>query len=86
MKTRFLILIGLAAILVGGFSYLSYIQYTHYKTWGNNEHYYVPVNGMEVICDVNLWQNPSNCNPVNEKGEVVEWPENFPHMGKNIQN
>jgi hypothetical protein len=82
MKIRFLILIGFSAVLVGGFLYLTYIQYTHYKTWANNEHYYEPVNGMEIVCDVNLWKNPSNCYPINEKGEIVEWPENIPHMGK----
>ncbi len=52
-----------------------------YETWGNNEMYYLPVNGMEVTCDMNLFQNPSNCNPINEKGEIVKWPENYGHMG-----
>ena len=82
MKTRFLILIGLSVVLVGGFLYLSYIQYAHYRTWANNEHYYAPVNGMKVVCDINLWQNPSNCHPVDENGKPVRWPENYPHVGK----
>jgi len=78
MKTRVLIII---VIFVGGFVGLSFLHLTLYKTWGNNEHYYIPVNGMEVVCDVNLWQNPSNCNPINEKGEIVKWPGNYGHMG-----
>jgi len=40
MKTRLLVIIGITIMLVGGFAYLSYIQYTHYETWGNNEHWY----------------------------------------------
>ncbi len=80
MKTKLTPLIILL-ILVVGFLLLSYVHYIFYKTWGNNEHYYLPVNGMEIICDVNLWQNPSNCNPVNEKGKIIKWPENYGHMG-----
>ena len=79
MKTRLLIIIG---ILVIGFVGLSFLNLMLYKTWANNEHYYVPFNGMEIICDVNLFQNPSNCHPINEKGEIVKWPENYPHLGK----
>ena len=62
MKTRLLIIIGiLSAIIIGGFAYLTYVQYTRYKTWGNNEHWYHHPDGHKVECEMRLFQSPGMC-------------------------
>lgn len=72
MKSRFLIIIGITIILVGGFAYLSYIKYTHYETWGNNEHWYNHPDGYNVECEIHLFQTPGQCNAIDENGIIVD--------------
>jgi len=60
MKTRFLIIIGISIIIF----LLAAVVYPtiNYKTWGNNEIYYMPFSvGTKVFCDEWLWQPPQNC-------------------------
>jgi len=72
MKTRLLMIIGITVILVGGFVYLSYIQYTHYETWANNEHWYYHPDGYTVECEIRLFQYPSPCKAIDEYGNIVD--------------
>lgn len=71
MKSRFLI-IGIIVILVGGFIYLFYMQYTHYETWGNNEHWYYHPDGYKVECEIRLFQSPGQCKAIDEYGNIVD--------------
>jgi len=71
MKTRLLIII-VFAILVVGFTFLTYHQYTHYKTWGNNEMWYYHSDGYTVECEVRLYQNPGECKAIDENGNIVD--------------
>ncbi len=81
MKTRYKFLITIGSIFLFLLVTAIILNIVLYKTWGNNEHFYLPINGMEVICDVNLFTNPSNCHPVNQDGKSVAWPEDASHMG-----
>ena len=69
MKIKLLIII---VILIVGFTFWSYIQYTHYETWGNNEHWYYHPDGYDVECEIRLFQSPSPCNAIDEHGNVVD--------------
>ncbi len=81
MKTRYKILIIVCSIFLFLLVTGIILNITLYKTWGNNEHFYVPINGMEVICDVNLFTQPSNCHPVDQDGKAAPWPKDASHMG-----
>ena len=72
MKTRLLIIIGIIVILIIGFTFWSYIKYTHYETWGNNEHWYYHPDGYNVECEIRLFQSPGLCNAIDEYGTVVD--------------
>jgi len=75
MKTKLLIIIGIitiTVILVVGFTFLTYFQYTHYKTVGNNEHWYYHPDGYDVECEVRLYQNPGECKAIDENGNIVD--------------
>jgi len=72
MKTRLLVIIVIAVILVSGFIYLSYIQYTHYKTWGNNELWYYHPDGYKVECEIRFFQSPGQCTAIDENGIIVD--------------
>ena len=69
MKTRLLMIV---VILIVGFTFWSYIQYTHYETWGNNEHWYYHPDGYDVECEIRLFQSPSPCNAIDENGIIVD--------------
>ncbi len=43
------------------FSLVLIANYVPYKTWGSNEHYYLPQDGFEVTCDYMPLQKPTNC-------------------------
>jgi hypothetical protein len=72
IRTKLLIIVGITVILVSGFIYLSYIQYTHYKTWGNNEMWHYHPDGYDVECEIRLFQSPGPCKVVDENGYVVD--------------
>ena len=72
MKTIFLIIVGIIVILISGFIYLSYIQYTHYETWGNNEMWYYHPDGYDVECELRIFQSPGQCRAIDENGIVVD--------------
>ena len=72
MKTRLLIFSIIVVILIIGFTFWSYIQYTHYETWGNNEHWYYHPDGYVVECEIRLFQSPGLCYAVDEYGTIVD--------------
>jgi len=59
-------------ILVGGFTFLTLFQYTHYETAGNNEHWYYHPDGYTVECEVRLYQIPGECWAIDENGNIVD--------------
>ena len=74
MKTRLLIILAIiSVIIVGGFSYFTYVQYTHYKTWANNEHWYHHPDGYDVECEIRLFQSPGICVAFNANGTIVDF-------------
>lgn len=64
MNKIILILIIFAIILAILFGLLLATNFILYKTWGNNEHFYLPQNGFKIECDINLLQKPTNCRPI----------------------
>ena len=73
MKTRLLIIIGIAVIFAVLFSYHEiYQQITHYKTWGNNEMWYYHSDGYDVECEMRLFQSPGPCKAIDENGITVD--------------
>lgn len=46
------------------FGLLLAANFTLYKTWGNNELSYFHKDGIEIECDINLLQSPTNCRPI----------------------
>jgi hypothetical protein len=65
-------IIVFSIILFSGFLYLSFIQYAHYETWGNNEHWYYHPDGYKVECEMRLFQTPGHCKAVDENEIIVD--------------
>jgi len=72
-------LILIPIILAILFGLLLAANFVLYKTWGNNENYYASSDGIEIECDLNLLQKPTNCRPIfpdngfpnSEKGSIT---------------
>lgn len=64
MRKLILIPIIIAIIITVLFCILLTANFVLYKTWGNNENYYVTSGGLEIECDINLLRPPTNCRPI----------------------
>lgn len=63
MNKSTIVIIGV--IILIGFSLLVAANLILYKTWGGNEWEYVPMyDGVEMECDFNFLQKPTNCRPI----------------------
>lgn len=74
-RINLIILISaIAIIVVASFTIPVDKEYSPFETWANNEHFYESEKGWQVVCDVTLIGLSSNCQSVNENGEIVSWP------------
>ncbi len=64
MKKLILIPIVILILMVFIFSFVVVANYLLYKTWGSNEHYYLPQDGFPVECDYTPLQKPTNCRAI----------------------
>lgn len=66
------VVVGIA--LVASFTIPIYETVSPFETWGNNEHFYESMEGMNVTCSTNILGINSNCRATNAEGEEVPWP------------
>ena len=75
MKKLLIILsIGIIIALIASFTIPVNQKQIPFETWGNNEHFYENIGGMKIICDFSLMGVSSNCQAMNENGEIIPWP------------
>ena len=64
MKKLILLPIVILILMVFIFSFVLVANYVLYKTWGNNEDYYLSQDGFPVKCDYTPLQKPTNCRAI----------------------
>ena len=64
-------MLGIAAVVIAVAASITATHAHLYKTWGNNEHYYVTSERLVTFCDMALFRQPQNCVSV----DVGTWCE-----------
>jgi len=73
-KLLIIISIVITIAILGSFTIPINQKYSPFETWGNNEHFYKSDKEWQVVCDITLVGISSNCQAMNENGEIVPWP------------